>query len=552
MNTFVTPAWKALQAHVLRLRQQNISVFFDQEKDRFETFSAEAAGIFLDFSKNLLNRETLSLLLALAEERQLKTRITEMFAGEKINITENRAVLHTALRNRTGTSVYVDGIDVMPDINTVLAKIKDFSERIRSGTWKGYSGKEITDVVNIGIGGSNLGPAMAVEALTPYRDPKRKFHFVSNIDGTHISETVKHLDPETTLFIIASKTFTTLETMTNAATARDWFLDHAKDTNHVAKHFVAVSTNQTAVEKFGIDPQNMFVFWDWVGGRYSLWSAIGLSIVLAVGMDRFEEMLTGAHEMDLHFKTASFDKNIPVILALIGILYNNFFGWQTHALLPYDQYLKKLAAYIQQLDMESNGKHIHGNGTPCAITTGPVIWGEPGTDGQHAFYQLIHQGTKIIPADFIAPANSHNPVGNHHLLLLANFFAQTEALMKGKTEAQVIEELKTAGMAEAKIKKIAPHRTFSGNRPSNAILFRQLDPKTLGALIAMYEHKVFCQGIIWDICSFDQWGVELGKQLAARIIPELKGPEEVNTHDPSTNGLINRYKQFRKQPFKPG
>ncbi len=539
-------AWKTLTEHSQTLKTKKISALFEEEKGRFELFSINAAGIFLDFSKNILTKETFSLLLKLAEEHDLKNWIKKMFSGEKINITENRSVLHIALRNRSNSPITVEGKDIMPDINRVLNRIRNFSDSVRNGTWKGYSEKKITDIVNIGIGGSNLGPAMAVEALTPYTDPKLKLHFVSNVDGTHIAETVKKLNPETTLFIIASKTFTTLETMTNAKTARGWFLKTAKDEAFIAKHFVAVSTNRTAVEKFGIDPENMFEFWDWVGGRYSMWSAIGLSIVLAVGMDNFEKFLSGAHEMDNHFKTADFENNIPVVLALIGILYNNFFGFETHALLPYDQYLRRLAAYVQQLDMESNGKHLQKDGTKIDTSTGPIIWGEPGTDGQHAFYQLIHQGTKKVPADFLAPVNTHNKIGEHHTLLLANFFAQTEALMNGKTEEQVIEELKESGFDEGQIKKIAPHKVFEGNRPSNSIMFKQLDPKTLGALIAMYEHKVFVQGIIWNICSFDQWGVELGKQLANRIIPELKDTEEVTSHDPSTNGLINYYKKNRK------
>jgi glucose-6-phosphate isomerase len=546
MDISQTPAWKALTEHTKKLKTKTISASFKEEADRFETFSINAAGIFLDFSKNILTKETFSLLLNLAQERDVKNWIEKMFSGEKINITENRAVLHIALRNRSDKPILLDGKDIMPEIKKVLNKIRIFSEKVRSGSWKGYTGKKITDIVNIGIGGSNLGPAMAVEALTPYTDPNLNFHFVSNVDGTHIAETVKTLNPETTLFIIASKTFTTLETMTNAKTARNWFLGHAKDETFIAKHFVAVSTNKSAVEEFGIDSQNMFEFWDWVGGRYSMWSAIGLSIVIAIGMDNFEDFLSGAHEMDNHFRTADFENNIPVVLALVGILYNNFFGFETHALLPYDQYLRRLAAYVQQLDMESNGKHIRKDGTESTASTGPIIWGEPGTDGQHAFYQLIHQGTKIIPADFLAPANSHNPISNHHQLLLANFFAQTEALMNGKTIEQVKEELKDSGLDEEKINQISPHKVFEGNRPSNSIMFKQLDPKTLGALIAMYEHKVFVQGIIWNICSFDQWGVELGKQLASRIIPELKGPEDITSHDPSTNNLINYYKKMRK------
>jgi glucose-6-phosphate isomerase len=546
MNIKKTPSWQALEDHIKELKAKTISQLFQDDPRRFEKFSVNAAGILLDFSKNLLTDRTFSLLVDLAEERNLRSWIDKMFSGGKINITENRAVLHTALRNRSGTPIYVDDKDVMPDVNSVLKKVKNFSEDVRSGKWKGYTGKEITDIVNIGIGGSNLGPAMAVEALMPYATKRLKIHFVSNIDATHISETLKNLAPDRTLFVIASKTFTTLETMTNARTARQWFLKSAGDESHIARHFVAVSNNTGEVKKFGIDPSNMFEFWDWVGGRYSIWSAIGLPVVLAVGMERFEEFLEGAHEMDNHFRTADFQNNIPVILALTGILYNNFFGYETHAILPYDQYLRRLPAYIQQLDMESNGKHVERNGSNMTITTAPIIWGEPGTDGQHAFYQLLHQGTKIVPADFLVPANSHNPVGEHHKMLLSNFFAQTEALMNGKTGEQVRMELKGSGLSADEVEALVPHRVFEGNRPSNSIMFKKLDPKTLGALVAMYEHKVFVQGIIWNICSFDQWGVELGKQLAKKILPELEGPDTVTSHDSSTNGLINFYKKNRK------
>jgi glucose-6-phosphate isomerase len=433
----------------------------------------------------------------------------------------------------------------MPQVNRVLGKIKKFSETVRSGQSKGYTGREITDIVNIGIGGSNLGPALVAEALKPYAGRKLKVHFVSNLDGTHISETLKDLAPDRTLFIIASKTFTTLETMTNAGTARQWFLKAAGDESHIARHFVAVSTNTEAVKKFGIDPDNMFEFWDWVGGRYSVWSAIGLPVVLAIGMERFEEFLEGAYAMDCHFRSADFKQNLPVVLALIGILNNNFLGYATQAILPYDQYLQLLPAYLQQLDMESNGKHVEKNGQTVPGTTGPVIWGAPGTDGQHAFYQLIHQGTKIVPCDFLAPANSHNPVGEHHRMLLANFFAQTEALMTGKTAAQVSKGLLADGFTEEKMETLVAHKVFEGNRPSNSIMFKKLDPQTLGSLIAMYEHKVFVQGVIWNICSFDQWGVELGKQLAKKILPELSGPDPVFSHDSSTNGLIRYYKKNR-------
>jgi glucose-6-phosphate isomerase len=465
-----------------------------------------------------------------------------MFKGEKINETEDRAVLHTALRNRSNTPIMVDGADVMPDVNAVLAKMKKFSEAIISGSWKGYTGKAITDVVNIGIGGSDLGPVMVTEALKAYKN-HLNLHFVSNVDGTHIVETLKEVDPETTLFLIASKTFTTQETMTNAHSARDWFLASGAVDADVAKHFAALSTNEDGVGKFGIDTQNMFGFWDWVGGRYSLWSAIGLSIVLSIGFENFEELLTGAHEMDNHFRTTEFERNIPVILALIGIWYNNFFEAETEAILPYDQYMHRFAAYFQQGDMESNGKHVDRTGQTVNYQTGPIIWGEPGTNGQHAFYQLIHQGTKLIPCDFIAPAQSHNPLGEHHKMLLSNFFAQTEALMNGKTEKEVVAELKDKSTEE--IEKLAPFKVFEGNRPTNSILVKKITPKVLGSLIAMYEHKIFVQGIIWNIFSFDQWGVELGKHLAGKILPELQADDAVNSHDSSTNGLINLYKDWR-------
>jgi glucose-6-phosphate isomerase len=468
-----------------------------------------------------------------------------MFGGEKINATENRAVLHTALRNRDNNPVVVDGRNVMPEVNAVLKKMEDFSARVICGDWQGYTGKKITDIVNIGIGGSDLGPVMVTEALKPYAQEGLSVHYVSNIDGTHIMETLKKLDPETTLFMIASKTFTTQETMTNAFSAREWFLNTAKDPLHVARHFVAISTNAAAVEKFGIDKDNMFVFWDWVGGRYSLWSAIGLSIACYVGYENFVELLQGAYEMDLHFKTASFDKNIPVLLALIGIWYNNFFGAQTEAILPYDQYMHRFPAYFQQGNMESNGKSSDRNGEKINYQTGPVIWGEPGTNGQHAFYQLIHQGTKLIPADFLAPAISHNPVGDHHQILLSNFFAQTEALLNGKTEEEVIADLKKTGKTDKEIQDLLPHKLFEGNRPTNSILFKKLTPRVLGSLIAMYEHKIFVQGVIWNIFSFDQWGVELGKQLAKKILPELDTDKQVHSHDCATNGLINMYKKMR-------
>jgi glucose-6-phosphate isomerase len=466
-----------------------------------------------------------------------------MFSGEKINLTENRAVLHVALRNRSNCPILVDGKDVMPEVNAVLKRMTEFSDKVRSSAWKGYTGKGITDVVNIGIGGSDLGPVMVTEALKPYSQRRLRMHFVSNVDGTHVAETLRVLEPETALFVVASKTFTTQETLTNAHTARRWFLDVAKQESAIAKHFVAVSTNAKEVEKFGIDTNNMFEFWDWVGGRYSLWSAIGLSIMLSIGSKNFEELLAGAHEMDEHFRTTEPEKNLPVILALLGVWYNNFFGTQSHAILPYDQNLHRFAAYFQQGDMESNGKSVQRDGQRVDYSTGPVIWGEPGTNGQHAFYQLIHQGTKLIPCDFLAPMESHNPIGEHHRILLSNFFAQTEALMRGKTVDEARDELKNAGMSGSALEALVPHKVFEGNRPTNSILFPKVTPRVLGSLIAMYEHKIFVQGVIWNINSFDQWGVELGKQLAKTILPELSTPGAVSGHDSSTNGLINYYKQ---------
>ncbi len=546
MDKNASQARQALEKHLADLKGTTLKKLFADDPERFASFNLEACGILLDFSKNLITGETLALLTGLAQEAGLAQAIEEMFSGAKINITEDRAVLHTALRNRSNTPVMVDDRDVMPDVNAVLDRMGTFADKVRSGAWQGYTGKSITDIVNIGIGGSNLGPAMVTEALTPFAHPDLQLHFVSNIDGTHIAETLKKLNPETSLFIIASKTFTTLETMTNARSARAWFLEAAGNEKHIARHFVAVSTNADAVSQFGIDTENMFGFWNWVGGRYSVWSAIGLPVMLAVGKDGFAEFLAGAHDMDNHFRSTDFESNIPVVLALLGVLYNNFFEYPTHAVLPYDQYLRRFPAYLQQLDMESNGKHVRQDGSDADTTTGPIIWGEPGTDGQHSFYQLLHHGTKIVPADFLAPAVSHNPIGNHHKLLLANFFAQPEALMNGKTLDEVRAEMKAKGADDTEIDAIAPHRVFEGNRPSNAIMFKQLDPRTLGALIAMYEHKVFTQGIIWDICSFDQWGVELGKQLANNIIPELEDNQQVSSHDPSTNGLINYYKQHRK------
>ena len=476
----------------------------------------------------------------------MRDAFEKMFNGERINETEDRAVLHTALRNRINIPVCVNDKNVMPEVKAVLSKMKDFSEKIISGEWKGFTGKKITDIVNIGIGGSDLGPVMVTECLRPYAKEGLEVHFVSNVDGTHISETLKRLDPETTLFLIASKTFTTQETMTNAFSAREWFLKSAKDPTYVAKHFVALSTNIEKVEEFGIDKDNMFVFWDWVGGRYSLWSAIGLSIACYIGFENYAELLQGAFEMDSHFRESPFERNIPVILALIGIWYNNFFGAQTEVILPYDQYMHRFPAYFQQGNMESNGKSVDRNGNKVNYQTGPVIWGEPGTNGQHAFYQLIHQGTKIIPADFLAPAISHNRIGEHHNILLSNFFAQTEALLNGKTKEEVIEELKRDGMGDDEIRKLYPHKVFEGNRPTNSILFSKLTPRALGSLIAMYEHKIFVQGVVWNIFSFDQWGVELGKQLAKKILPELEDDKPIESHDSSTNGLINAFKEMRK------
>ena len=540
------PAYAQLQAHYQGMKDRHMRDLFAEDPQRFTTFSRQFADILLDFSKNRITTETLDMLLQLAEQAGLKDAIGKMFSGDKINRTEDRAVLHVALRNRANTPILVDGTDVMPEVNEVLDHMKSFTERIRSGEWKGYTGEAITDVVNIGIGGSDLGPVMVTEALKAYADDKKlRVHFVSNVDGVHIYETLQTVRPETTLFLIASKTFTTQETMTNAQTARQWFLDAAKDEAAIAKHFAALSTNKQAVEKFGIDPDNMFGFWDWVGGRYSLWSAIGLSIALYVGFDTFDELLAGAHAMDEHFRDTPLDQNLPVILALVGIWYNNFFGAQTEAILPYDQYMHRFAAYFQQGDMESNGKSVDRDGNPVDYQTGPIIWGEPGTNGQHAFYQLIHQGTKLIPCDFLAPAVSQRPLGDHHKILMANFFAQPEALMNGKTEEEAADELRKSGKSEAEIQALAPFKMFPGNRPTNSILFKKLTPHTLGSLIAMYEHKIFTQGVIWDIFSFDQWGVELGKQLASRILPELQDDAPVSTHDSSTNGLMNAYKSLQ-------
>ncbi len=545
MNPTTTKSWKNLRRHFGKIKNLHMRDLFAQDPQRHHKFSIRWNDILVDYSKNRITAETLKGLVGLAEECGLNEAIAKLFNGDKINETENRAVLHTALRNRDSTPIVVDGKDVMPAVNAVLNQIKDFSTRLIDGNWQGFTGKKITDIVNIGIGGSDLGPLMVTEALRPYAVEGLCAHYVSNVDGTHIMETLKRVNPQTTLFMIASKSFTTQETMTNAFSARNWFLETARDPQHVARHFVAISTNTAAVEKFGIDKDNMFVFWDWVGGRYSLWSAIGLSIACTVGYENFAALLQGAFEMDQHFKTAPFDKNIPVILALIGIWYNNFFGTRTEAILPYDQYMHRFPAYFQQGNMESNGKSSDRSGQKVDYQTGPIIWGEPGTNGQHAFYQLIHQGTQLIPADFLAPAISHNPVGEHHQILLSNFFAQTEALMKGKTKEEVIGELKKDGKSDAEIRKLWPHKTFEGNRPTNSILFKKLTPGVLGSLIAMYEHKIFVQGVIWDIFSFDQWGVELGKQLANKILLELAGDQPVDTHDGSTSGLINTYKQMK-------
>lgn len=545
INPTQTAAWQALQKHFDEMKDVTIADLFAKDGDRFSKFSATFDDqMLVDYSKNRITEETLAKLQDLAKECDLAGAIKSMFSGEKINRTENRAVLHVALRNRSNTPILVDGKDVMPEVNEVLEKMKTFSEAIISGEWKGYTGKAITDVVNIGIGGSDLGPYMVTEALRPYKN-HLNMHFVSNVDGTHIAEVLKKVNPETTLFLVASKTFTTQETMTNAHSARDWFLKAAGDEKHVAKHFAALSTNAKAVGEFGIDTANMFEFWDWVGGRYSLWSAIGLSIVLSIGFDNFVELLSGAHAMDKHFSTTPAEKNLPVLLALIGIWYNNFFGAETEAILPYDQYMHRFAAYFQQGNMESNGKYVDRNGNVVDYQTGPIIWGEPGTNGQHAFYQLIHQGTKMVPCDFIAPAITHNPLSDHHQKLLSNFFAQTEALAFGKSREVVEQEYRDQGKDPATLDYVVPFKVFEGNRPTNSILLREITPFSLGALIALYEHKIFTQGVILNIFTFDQWGVELGKQLANRILPELKDDKEISSHDSSTNGLINRYKAWR-------
>ena len=541
-----SPAWLALKAHQLTIADTHMRDLFEADPKRFEKFSLLFNDILFDYSKHRITDETLRLLLKLAEERDVKGWAHKMFSGEAINTTEHRSVLHTALRNRSKHPILVEGKNVMPEVNEVLGRMRKFANDVRNGEWKGFSGKPITDVVNIGIGGSDLGPAMVTEALLDYQRPNINFHFVSNIDSTQMFETNRHLNPETTLFIIASKTFTTQETMTNARSAREWFMSIAKDESAIPRHFVAISTNTDEVIKFGISPELMFEFWDWVGGRYSLWSAIGLSIVIAAGMSRFEELLQGAHEMDQHFLHAPLEQNLPVIMGMIGIWYNNFFDADTHAIIPYDQYLRRLPAYLRQLDMESNGKRVDREGKPVDYSTGPIIWGELGSNGQHAFFQLIHQSERLIPADYIAMIENKHPIGEHQTILLANFFAQTEALMRGKNAQEVTAELKAQGLNEEQIKQLLPHKIFPGNKPSNSIVLQKLDPKTLGSLIAFYEHKVFVQGIIWNINSFDQWGVELGKQLAKAIQPELAGAEPVNTHDCSTNSLINYFKTHRQ------
>jgi glucose-6-phosphate isomerase len=539
------PAWQALQQHHQEMAVQHMHELFASDPQRFDRFSIRLEDLLFDYSKNRISERTMGLLFDLAQQAELELAIHAMFSGQKINRTEDRAVLHIALRNRSNHPILVDGHDVMPEVNRVLEKMRGFSERVRSGSWRGYTGKAITDVVNIGIGGSDLGPKMVVRALTPYVHAQLRFHFVSNIDGTDIADTLKSVNPETTLFLIASKTFATQETMTNAHTARDWFLEIARNEDAIPNHFVALSTNLKRVVDFGIHAENMFEFWDWVGGRYSLWSAIGLSIVLAIGMDLYEDMLAGAHLVDEHFRSSPFKTNIPVIMGLLGIWYNNFFDAHSYAILPYDEYLAYLPGYLQQADMESNGKSVTLQGERVEYATGPVIWGQPGTNGQHAFYQLIHQGTQIVPCDFLAPARTHNPIGEQHAILLSNFFAQTEALMMGKSREQARAELIVRDLRADQLELLARAKAFDGNRPTNSILFRQLTPRTLGMLIALYEHKIFTQGVIWGINSFDQMGVELGKQLAKVILPELVNTATIENHDSSTNGLINAYKSIR-------
>ncbi len=546
INPTSTKAWKQLKRHHRQMQNVHMRELFVEDSERFQRYSIQFEDILIDYSKHLITDDTLCLLMQLAKETGLKDAISKMIVGEHINQTEDRAVLHTALRNRSDYPVYVEGKNVMPEVNNVLQQMKSFSENIRNGSWKGYTNKPITDIVNIGIGGSDLGPVMVTEALKPYANETISVHFISNVDGTHLSETLKVLNPETTLFIVVSKTFTTQETMTNAQSAKDWLLSQVKDNKAVARHFVAVSTNTFAVKRFGINEENMFGFWDWVGGRYSLWSAVGLSIACSIGFDRFTELLDGAHAMDRHFSQTDFSENIPVILGLLGIWYRNFFEAASWAILPYDQYLHRFPAYLQQADMESNGKYVDRSGKPVDYQTGPIIWGEPGTNGQHAFYQLIHQGTQLVPCDFLAAAQSHNDIGDHHQKLLANFYAQTEALMNGKNESEVRKELAAEGLSEEQIEKLLHFKVFSGNKPSTSILYKKLTPRVLGALVAMYEHKIFVQGVVWNIFSFDQWGVELGKQLAKKILPELGNDTQIQSHDSSTNGLINAYKEMQK------
>ena len=546
INPTNTQAWFVLQKHYEEeMNRRHMRDLFASDPDRFKKFSITLGDILFDYSKNIINEKTLKLLLQLAEDCNVKQAIAEQFAGVAINETENRAVLHTALRSFDPSPILVDGADIKPGIQKVRAQMEAFCAAIHSGSHTGYTGKKIKYIVNIGIGGSDLGPVMVTEALKPYWVEGIQTYFVSNVDGTHIAETLKKVTPDETLFLIASKTFTTQETMTNAQTARDWFLQHATDQTHIALHFAALSTNEKAVTAFGIDPKNMFEFWDWVGGRYSLWSAIGLSIALTIGYNNFEALLKGAEATDKHVASTPFDKNISVLMALIGIWYTNFFGAQSEAILPYDQYMHRFAAYFQQGNMESNGKSIDRSGNPVNYATGPVIWGEPGTNGQHAFYQLIHQGTLLIPSDFIAPANSHNAIGDHHVKLLSNFFAQTEALLNGKSENEVMVEFMKTSMDEKDVKRLTPYKVFEGNKPTNSFLLKEINPFNVGSLIALYEHKIFVQGVIWNVFSFDQWGVELGKQLANKVLPELENNDTISSHDASTNGLINAYKAFR-------
>ncbi|MGB5831403.1 MAG: glucose-6-phosphate isomerase [Thiohalocapsa sp.] len=540
-----TPEWKALAQHWQQMSQVHMRDLFANDADRAARMTLDAAGLHLDYTKHIATDETLTLLFDLARSVDIESWRTRMFSGQHINSTEDRAVLHVALRNRANTPILVDGADVMPEVNAVLARMDAFSKRVRSGDWKGFTGKPITDVVNIGIGGSNLGPKMVCEALKPYQSNTLRAHFISNVDGTHLVETVKDLDPETTLFIVASKTFTTQETMTNARSARQWLVEALGSEDAVRNHFVAVSTNAAEVTAFGIDTVNMFGFWDWVGGRYSLWSAIGLPIALAIGFENFAELLAGAHDMDEHFRSAPLEQNLPVIMAMLGVWYREFAGAKTLAILPYDQYLEYFSAYFQQGDMESNGKHVTRDGVRVDYATGPVVWGQPGTDGQHAFYQLIHQGTELIPCDFIAPVHSHNPLGDHHVKLLANCFAQTEALMRGRTLDEARAEMLALGISEAETERLAPHRQFDGNRPTSTILMDRVTPRTLGALIALYEHKIFVQGIVWGINSFDQWGVELGKKLAGVILGELTAGKVADGHDDSTAALLEYYLKRR-------